>query len=268
MPTMPKSMKRPVQQGASKSYTSNFIEFVLNYLLFTRHWKDYRDCVFDEVRKDCGDHVAQLSDYMFHAHYSYFSKYLQCNLKGEQHTKCWYDSVFVYKAPITTTKATIVVPTTVKIATTPTTVKVTTVSLETEPEQQFSEIVPSASDSDQTKLELKEKATSSDITQDSNESEENEESNELSTDRVFQNDKPKTENMDESTSDEQTSQVTLARESKAIARNAEDGFSESVTAAAANLPIKQPDNQSNGCNSAIQISLIVTLIITLLHLNI
>lgn len=37
--------------------------------------------------------VANISDFMFHTHTSYFSKYTQCNLPGEPHTKCWLDLI-------------------------------------------------------------------------------------------------------------------------------------------------------------------------------
>ncbi|OTF83944.1 hypothetical protein BLA29_001797 [Euroglyphus maynei] len=57
------------------------------------HWKAFRECIYEQVDKHCGKLVANISDYLFHAHTSYFSKYTVCNLPGEPHTKCWLDLI-------------------------------------------------------------------------------------------------------------------------------------------------------------------------------
>lgn len=68
----------------------------------------------------CGKMVANLSDYLFHAHASYFSKYSNCLLPGEPHTKCWLDLIdSIPRLPKTTTS----VPSTTAKAAKPTTSK-------------------------------------------------------------------------------------------------------------------------------------------------
>ncbi|KAF7494410.1 hypothetical protein SSS_04158 [Sarcoptes scabiei] len=57
------------------------------------YWRSFRDCIAEKVQEHCGDMVANISDFMFHTHTSYFSKYTQCNLPGEPHTKCWLDLI-------------------------------------------------------------------------------------------------------------------------------------------------------------------------------
>lgn len=87
----------------------------------TRYWKQFRDCVYKKVEDHCGKMVANLSDYLFHAHASYFSKYSNCLLPGEPHTKCWLDLIdSIPRIPKTTTS----VPSTTVKAAKPTTSKV------------------------------------------------------------------------------------------------------------------------------------------------
>ncbi|KAH7637459.1 hypothetical protein DERF_005078 [Dermatophagoides farinae] len=64
-----------------------------NGLEACEHWKAFRQCIYAKVEEHCGEKVANISDYLFHAHTSYFSKYTACNLPGEPHTKCWLDLI-------------------------------------------------------------------------------------------------------------------------------------------------------------------------------
>nr|XP_027203097.1 uncharacterized protein LOC113796992 [Dermatophagoides pteronyssinus] len=75
------------------------------------HWKSFRQCIYDEVDKHCGQLGANISDYLFHIHTSYFSKYTICNLPGESHTKCWLDLIdSIPSIPITASSTTTAAP--------------------------------------------------------------------------------------------------------------------------------------------------------------
>lgn len=148
------------------------------------HWKDYRQCGNADVVKHCGQETGSVADYLMHTHSSYFA-YKSCNFPGESFTKCWYDSIFSVmpkastKAPVTTTPT---VPTTTTLVTSPPPPPPPEVS--TKPAERSS--------------------TTGEIAEDSEE----EESSEMSTGRVFQNDKPSVKTIVEG------SEQTLSRESK------------------------------------------------------
>ena len=67
---------------------------------------EFRKCTFTAVTKECGNNAANVSDYLFHTHGSYFTKYTLCSLSGEQFTKCWYDWLSERLAASTTTTTT------------------------------------------------------------------------------------------------------------------------------------------------------------------
>ncbi|XP_075679008.1 uncharacterized protein LOC113796992 isoform X1 [Dermatophagoides pteronyssinus] len=82
-----------------------------NGLEACQHWKSFRQCIYDEVDKHCGQLGANISDYLFHIHTSYFSKYTICNLPGESHTKCWLDLIdSIPSIPITASSTTTTAP--------------------------------------------------------------------------------------------------------------------------------------------------------------
>lgn len=62
------------------------------------HWINLRECSKNEVARHCNPEATNLSDYMFHTHGNYFSKYQQCHFGGggggvDKAAKCWIDRV-------------------------------------------------------------------------------------------------------------------------------------------------------------------------------